>query len=101
MKKSEIYKLFPHHTKSMLNEALILYNSKRNYQLENKYTFNYVMFDTILFGLDNGAYAVTTVSSLYFSDSKAETTSNCTRPKKERMISWVMESTSQRKSGSV
>ena len=43
----------------------------------------------------------TTVSSLYFSDSKAETTSNCTRPKKERMISWVMESTSQRKSGSV
>ena len=58
MKKSEIYKLFPHHTKSMLNEALILYNSKRNYQLENRYTFNYDMFDTILFGLDNGAYAV-------------------------------------------
>ena len=58
MKRSEIYKMFPHHTKSMLNEALILYNSKRNYQLENKYTFNYDMFDTILFGLDNGAYAV-------------------------------------------
>lgn len=58
MKKSEIYKLFPHHTKSMLNEALIIYNSKRNYQLESRYTFNYDMFDTILFGRDNGAYAV-------------------------------------------
>ena len=49
--------------------------------------------------INDGGVSFTTVSSLYFSDSKAETTSNCTRPKKERMISWVMESTSHAKAG--
>lgn len=58
MKKTEICRLYSHHTKSMINQALILYNSKRHYQSESVHTFNHDMFDTILFGLDNGTYAV-------------------------------------------
>ena len=58
MKKSEIYKLYSFHTKGMIDQALILYNSKRHYQYESPRTFNHDMFDTILYGLDNGTYAV-------------------------------------------